>query len=101
VLGVLLAGCRGPRPVVEHVDHAVVGDGRARVTVTLRNDGGGDGQVSLTVTLRDRSGAVVGRVERPVDLHPRERIRLSLELPVAAERPGELVAEAEARYPPG
>jgi hypothetical protein len=95
-------GCQGPRPVIERVDSSPGGDDRVRVAVTLRNAGSGEGQVELTVTVRDRAGAPVrARQERALTLGPRERLTVTLELPVAGAPPGDLVAEAEVAYPPG
>jgi hypothetical protein len=98
----LLVGCGGPRPAIERVEGIPQTEGRVRVVVTLQNRSGGDGQVAVTVTLRDRaSHAVVGRQEWPVDLHPRERVTLAVDM-VAGGPPGaEITAEAVARYPPG
>jgi hypothetical protein len=96
------SGCRGPRPVVERVESRAAEDGRIQVVVTLRNAGGGEGQVALSVTVRERAGAVIrGRDERAVTLKAHERLMVTLELPIAGARPGDLVAEAEATYPPG
>lgn len=97
-LAVCLTACGGPRPVVERVETTAAREGWVRVSVALRNASAGDGQVSLVVTLRDRaSGRVLGRQEQPVELHARERVQVVLELPTDG---GEVVAEAEAHYPP-
>jgi hypothetical protein len=96
------SGCRGPRPVVEQVESRPAGDGRIQVVVTLRNAGGGEGQVALGVTVRERAGGVIrGRDERAVALRAHERLMVTLELPTAGARPADLVADAEATYPPG
>jgi len=105
VLGLLVSGlfvaCAGPRPAVERVETIPQGDGRLRVVVTLQNQNSGDGQVILTVTVRERaSGVVVGREERPVDLRPRERVTLALDMVLSGSGGSEVIAEAEARYPP-
>jgi hypothetical protein len=57
---VVLAACAGPKPEVESVRVERVEDGKALVTVAVRNRGGGDGQAAVDVTLRDGAGTVVG-----------------------------------------
>ena len=94
----LLAGCAGPKPEVESVRVQRVRDGKALVTIALRNQNGGDGEATVDVTLRDGSGAVVAREEIDVDLEPHERVTVSREIPVPGA--GDVVALAEARYPP-
>ena len=99
IVALLLAGCLGPKPEVESVDVARLEGTVALVTIVLRNRGTGDGQAAVDVTLRARTSRdVVARAELLVELHPRERLRLSRKLRVASAE--DLVAEAEARYPP-
>ena len=95
---VVLAACAGPKPEVESVRVERVENGKALVTVAVRNRGGGDGQATVAVTLRDGAGTVVGQDELDVDLQPHERVKVAREIAVAAAK--DVVAEAEARYPP-
>ena len=94
-----VAGCAGPTPEVESVEVQAAGPGKVRVTVAVRNNGGGDGQATVDVTLRERTGgAVVARDDIDVDLKPHERLTVSREMLVP--RTEDLIAEAEAHYPP-
>lgn len=100
LLAFALVGCLGPKPVVEEVSASDVQDRKTVVSVVVRNAGSGDGPISLSVTVRDRAtGEVVGREERSVELEPRERIvvAIEIELPPGIEA---VSAEADARYPP-
>ena len=95
---IVLTACAGPKPEVESVRVERVEGGKAFVTLAVRNRGGGDGQATVDVTLRDGGGNVVARDEVDVDLRPHERVRVAREIPIAGAK--DVVAEAEARYPP-
>lgn len=90
-------GCSGPRATA--TDARVRPSSRSgiyRVEARLIN-AGGRGEVELIVRLRN---TVTGRIvtqEQPVDLRPRDRADVALEIPAP---PGDYAVDVSVEYPP-
>jgi hypothetical protein len=94
--GVALA-CSGPQATATDARVAPSPrDGFYRVETRLVNSGG-RGQVELLVRLRNNQTGRVVTHQHPVDLQPRDRADVTIEVPAP---PGDYAAEVEVQYPP-
>jgi hypothetical protein len=96
-LAACIAACSGPRATATAA--RVRPSARAgfyRVEARLVN-AGGRGQVELTVRLRNKETGRIVTQEQPVDLQPRDRADVTLEVPAP---PGEYTVDVTVDYPP-
>lgn len=97
-------GCRGPRPELGERAMRVDGEGRAWVTVCVRNAGGGEGSVEVRATLLDGDGVVVGKGTESLDLAAHEEVHVTVPVGLDPQRTSSaaaaLTASVEVSYPP-
>jgi hypothetical protein len=93
----LILACSGPRATAtEGRVRPSARPGFYRVETQVVNSGG-SGQVDLTVRLRNRATGRIVTQEQPVDLQPRDRADVVVEIPAP---PGDYTAEVSVDYPP-
>ena len=97
LVGVLVAACAGPDPVIERVE--VVGSrqpGYVRVELDVANRSHGHGQVQIDIWLRSGSPPHTLAAERSLELDDHQRLELAVDI---AAPDGHYTAEARAIYP--
>ncbi|HVV48434.1 MAG TPA: hypothetical protein VHO06_02140 [Polyangia bacterium] len=90
-------GCSGPR--------ATAGDTRVRPSSrsgfyrveTRVSNAGGSGEIELTIRLRNKETGRIVTHQEPLDLQPRDRADVAVEIPAP---PGDYAAEVSVEYPP-
>ena len=96
-LAALALGCSGPRATA--TDARVRPSARSgfyRVETRVVN-AGGPGEVELTVRLRNTATGRIVTQQQPVELRPRDRADVALEVPAP---PGDYAVDVSVEYPP-